>query len=79
MTGTKQPGTDDSRISDGADERREELATEAAKGLRSVLREENPSSEAQTGTGTLKKSPSSEALGTPAEEAVEDGEGLGSQ
>ncbi|WP_155947853.1 hypothetical protein [Rhizobium sp. 2MFCol3.1] len=79
MSGSKQPGTDDSRVSDGADKRREELAGQAAKGLRTALRDQVSSPDAQSATDKLKKSPSSEALGSSAEEAVEDGEGAGKQ
>jgi hypothetical protein len=79
MTGSKQAGTDERRASDGADERREELAKKAAKGLRSAMRGDDADPDAPSATGDLRKTPSSEALGTPAKGAVEDGEGPGSQ
>lgn len=73
MTGSKQAGTDERRVSDGADERRREERRKkprrtafgnAWRRCRSV----------RLHAGDLRKTPSSEALGTPAKGAVEGGE-----
>jgi hypothetical protein len=75
MTKTpKPPETDDARASDSpdADKRREKLADEAGKGLRKAVSGGDDKSEKNK---PPLRTGASAALGTPAEGAVEDGEG----
>lgn len=74
MTEQKSPATDDSRTADGADVRRAKLADEAATGLRKAMGSTSDPQE-RSSEARLKRTVAADAIGTPAEGTVEDGEG----